>query len=210
MAKTDLTRRIESALVAYDPAEQGGVRINKFRARHAALEVPADCGTTIGGLVDCVGIAECFLRGEPVNCCRPRRNRWALEVRKGLSDWCATGELEGPEADYQCPETDCTYNITCEVGIPDVMITCYEIKISKADFKSANGHNFVGNCNYYVAPKALYPEVVDMVPDDIGVIMYLDNGSLRRKKDCTFQAMTDEDQKWMILSVMKRMRRDNP
>lgn len=27
-------------------------------------------------------------------------------------------------------------------------MTCFEIKITKSDFKSENGHNFVGNKNY--------------------------------------------------------------
>ena len=33
--------------------------------------------------------------------------------------------------------------------------TCIEIKVSKGDFKSNNGHNFVGDKNYYVVPSDL-------------------------------------------------------
>lgn len=46
---------------------------------------------------------------------------------------------------------------------------CYEVKISKSDFHSEHGHNFVGNYNYYVMPKELYIEVKDEVPKEIGV-----------------------------------------
>ncbi|CAM2079798.1 MAG: hypothetical protein NSGCLCUN01_04026 [uncultured Clostridium sp.] len=46
---------------------------------------------------------------------------------------------------------------------------CYEIKISKSDFKSKHGHNFVGNFNYYVIPKELYVEVEKEIPNHIGV-----------------------------------------
>lgn len=46
---------------------------------------------------------------------------------------------------------------------------CYEIKISKSDFKSKHGHNFVGNFNYYVIPKELYVEVEKEIPKHIGV-----------------------------------------
>lgn len=43
------------------------------------------------------------------------------------------------------------------------MATCFEMKITKSDFKSKNGHNFVGNRNYYVIPKNIYPKVKEMV-----------------------------------------------
>lgn len=46
---------------------------------------------------------------------------------------------------------------------------CYEIKISKSDFHSKHGHNFVGNYNYYVMPKGLFEEVKEEIPDYIGV-----------------------------------------
>ena len=48
-------------------------------------------------------------------------------------------------------------------------IRCYEIKVTKSDFHSKHGHNFVGNYNYYVMPKSLYEQVKDEIPDDIGV-----------------------------------------
>lgn len=46
---------------------------------------------------------------------------------------------------------------------------CYEIKISKADFKSKAAITFVGNFNYYVMPYDLYQEVKDELPENIGV-----------------------------------------
>jgi hypothetical protein len=46
---------------------------------------------------------------------------------------------------------------------------CYEIKISKSDFHSEHGHNFVGNYNYYVMPKELFEEVKEEIPKEIGV-----------------------------------------
>ena len=57
-------------------------------------------------------------------------------------------------------------------------------------------------------PNELYAAVVDLVPEDIGIILYLHAGSyvgLRKKKECTFRALTDEEQKWFILSTMKRL-----
>lgn len=45
------------------------------------------------------------------------------------------------------------------------------------------------------------------IPEGVGVILYK-TGSLRRKQDATFRSMTEEDQKWMILNVLKRIRRE--
>ena len=45
---------------------------------------------------------------------------------------------------------------------------CFEIKISKSDFRSIHGHNFVGNFNYYVLPKKLYDEIEEDIPNHIG------------------------------------------
>lgn len=52
---------------------------------------------------------------------------------------------------------------------------CFEIKISKSDFRSKHGHNFVGHFNYYVLPEELYKEVKDEIPKAVGV--YTWNGA---------------------------------
>lgn len=53
-----------------------------------------------------------------------------------------------------------------------------------------------------------YPDIVDLVPEDIGIILYLSAGSyigLRKKKECTFKPLDEEQQKWFILSTLKRL-----
>ena len=84
------------------------------------------------------------------------------------------GPGEKPEL---CDEVGCRCRHIREVGHQEILITCYEIKVSKSDFKSKHGHNFVGNCNYYVIPNELYAAVADLVPEDIGIILYLHAGS---------------------------------
>ena len=42
-------------------------------------------------------------------------------------------------------------------------IRAFEIKVTKSDFHSKHGHNFVGNLNYYVMPLKLYREVKDEI-----------------------------------------------
>jgi hypothetical protein len=85
-----------------------------------------------------------------------------------------------------CPETAVNFTMDgSRTKNVDVMrynrfndeFTCYEIKISKADFNSKNGHNFVGNKNYYVVPADLKDYVKERIKDtDIGLIVYPSNG----------------------------------
>lgn len=51
-------------------------------------------------------------------------------------------------------------------------VRCYEIKVSKSDFHSKHGHNFLGNYNYYVMPEKLYEEIKDEIPNSIGCLVY--------------------------------------
>lgn len=56
---------------------------------------------------------------------------------------------------------------------------CYELKVSKQDFHSKHGKNFVGNYNYYVMPRELYNQVKDEIPDYVGC--YVENMSKNGK-----------------------------
>ena len=47
---------------------------------------------------------------------------------------------------------------------------CYEIKSSVEDFQSKNGHNFIGDFNYYVMPQDVFDEVKGKIPYGVGVI----------------------------------------
>lgn len=56
-------------------------------------------------------------------------------------------------------------------GIDDIFIP-HEIKISKSDFNSKSGHNFVGDKNYYIVPTELVDYAKEKTRGDkhIGVI----------------------------------------
>ena len=211
MAKTDLTHAIETALKEYHPAEVcNGIKVNKFRQTHTAFEVPAICGTTKGGIVDCLRVQEYFSGIHREECChlhaaRESGKTWAKVTDEGFT--CISGFGPGEKPEF-CDNRGCRFRYIREVGTQDILITAYEIKVTKCDFKSKNGHNFVGNCNYYVIPKEIYEDVEPLVPEGIGIILYLHAGSyvgLRRKRECTFKHLTDEEQKWLVLSVMKRL-----
>ena len=49
-------------------------------------------------------------------------------------------------------------------GIEKGDFYCYEIKSSVEDFHSKNGHNFIGDYNYYVMPSEVYQKVSALIP----------------------------------------------
>lgn len=207
--KTDLTKTIEHCLKQYHPTTVSGIKINKFRGQHTAFEVPVECGTTSSGLVDCVRISEYFgdLERQHVCIC----HTWKKEGIRRMAIRCPKGALDSEQAPQLCDEYRCNINAVKTIGSPKILITCFEIKITKADFKSKNGHNFVGNLNYYVIPKDIYEDVKSLVPEGVGIIVYMKTenfNGLRKKTDAVFRNMTDEAQKWIILSVLKRIRDD--
>lgn len=51
----------------------------------------------------------------------------------------------------------------------------YELKSSVEDFNSRNGHNFIGDWNYYVMPKSVYLEVKSRIPFGVGVYVPTDD-----------------------------------
>ena len=54
-------------------------------------------------------------------------------------------------------------------GIEKGDFYCYEVKSSVADFHSKNGHNFIGDFNYYVMPKEVFEVVREQIPYSVGV-----------------------------------------
>lgn len=54
-------------------------------------------------------------------------------------------------------------------GIEKGDVYCYEVKSSVEDFKSKNGHNFLGDYNYYVMPYDVYFKIRGEIPYWIGV-----------------------------------------
>jgi len=147
-----------------------------------------------------------------------RTIRWAEEVDVGTGyvdairfedyverddSFCArpTCKIDGRE--YPCKDcTGCVFiRRRYELGI---LTTCFEIKISKSDFKSHNGHNFVGNRNYYVIPKELYKQIVDLVPEDVGIILYHGHRCLIKKKDSAHKDIDQSDLSRFLYNALKK------
>lgn len=49
---------------------------------------------------------------------------------------------------------------------------CYELKVSKADFRSKAKLSFIGHYNYFVLPEALFEKIREEIPSHIGVMVY--------------------------------------
>ena len=66
------------------------------------------------------------------------------------------------------------------------IIKFYEIKVSLNDFKSANGHNFGADENYYVMPIELLNEIIEkdasLLQFKEGIIVF-ENETLKLKKE---------------------------
>lgn len=54
-------------------------------------------------------------------------------------------------------------------GIEKGDFYCYEVKSSAEDFRSKNGHNFLGDYNYYVMPEEVYEQIKKEIPYQVGV-----------------------------------------
>lgn len=56
-------------------------------------------------------------------------------------------------------------------GIEKGDFYCYEVKSSVEDFHSPNGHNFLGDFNYYIMPQKVYDTVRTGIPYGIGGVL---------------------------------------
>lgn len=231
MAKTALTREIEKALYVWAPTKMGDISLNTMRPGFSATEVPVENGTVTSGLVDYVWIAESLENVKTEGRCRLYQAQRSPELLDMMRS--AARKANCPEADTVdfsteeklCDNTDCRCHTQTRFATNGILIICVEIKITKADFKNKHGHNFCGNCNFYAMPKDLYPQVKDIIPHGVGVLLFYDGKESKqgKAKDGTICApyyglktkiapkycsMTDETQKWLVLSTAKRMRKE--
>ncbi|WP_051236816.1 hypothetical protein [Paenibacillus pinihumi] len=79
---------------------------------------------------------------------------------------------------------------------------CYEIKVSKADFRSKAHNTFIGHYNYYVMPRELYEEVQQEIPSHIGV--YCGATLVKRPK----RQQLGEDEQVLKDSMIRSLSRD--
>lgn len=87
---------------------------------------------------------------------------------------------------------------------------CYEIKVTKADFRSKAHNTFCGHFNYYVMPHSLYEQVKGEIPDHVGVYTdrYFPAECAKRPKR---QELTEDEQvlkNSMIRSLSREVQKE--
>lgn len=91
-------------------------------------------------------------------------------------------------------------------GIEKGDFYCYEIKSSVDDFRSKNGHNFIGDYNYYIMPHEVYMNVSHEIPYKVGV--YCPNGSELRSVKKAKRADRERPVSEMLLMMFRSAARD--
>lgn len=91
-------------------------------------------------------------------------------------------------------------------GIEKGDFYCYEIKSSVEDFRSKNGHNFIGDYNYYVMPHEVYIGIRHEIPYKVGV--YCPNGSELRSVKKAKRADRERPVLEMLLMMFRSANRD--
>lgn len=91
-------------------------------------------------------------------------------------------------------------------GIEKGDFYCYEIKSSVEDFRSKNGHNFIGDYNYYIMPHDVYMEVSKEIPYKVGV--YCPNEQELRSVKKAQRADRERPLTEMLLMMFRSAARD--
>lgn len=198
--ETILTKKMKLATHSYKPLMSHGKVGRTIRW--------ADEVWTPSGIVDSIRFEDYVLNSYE-ECKRINFENYLCEgdtlLKHIPQDSPPLGQCKIEELTFPCEKCKgCFYHVydVKEVGM---CTTCFECKITLADFKSENGHNFHGNRNYYVVPKELVSKIEILVPNDIGIISYIEkSNSLRMIRDCKFKEI-DTELRWKLLyNAMKK------
>ncbi len=91
-------------------------------------------------------------------------------------------------------------------GIEKGDFYCYEVKSSIADFHSKNGHNFIGDFNYYIMPEEVYVAVSLEIPFGVGV--YCPQGRELKSIKKARRSNRDRPVSEMLLMMFRSATRD--
>lgn len=89
--------------------------------------------------------------------------------------------------------------------VTEMIITCFEVKITMSDFHSGHGKNFWGNKNYYCVPKEMAQSVNDELGDDspIGILSW-DGNRLRKFKEAKYMEVKNEIKIILLYNSLKK------
>lgn len=199
--ETELTKQIKYAACSYKPKMSTG---QVGRTIRYATEV-----WTPNGIVDAIRFED-YVKNRKDRCELVHYEEFSADINH-------TNEIMGHElgkckvAGLNYPNENCNGCFSLKRGIPEVgmMITAYEVKITKSDFKSKNGHNIddqrrpIGNENYYCMPKELTPQVEKLIPEHCGILVWTGNG-LRKYRDSMWLDVPDETKIQLLYNALKK------
>ncbi len=196
--KSELTIEIENKLREFDTEFLSGLKLNHARDSIRVVECTVQNSNVRKGIIDFVRYDEYITSTDKINLCWLN---WKADAK-----FCELKIAKG-ERRKKCEQVSCRFNATKDVEENHNLVTCMEIKISKHDFYSENGHNFVGNLNYYVLTKDVLKDVENDVPKDIGIILY-DNKRLLEYRQSSFKELSVEEQLERIICILKASRKE--
>nr|DAP55398.1 MAG TPA: DNA repair protein MmcB-like protein [Caudoviricetes sp.] len=212
MSKTKQTRLIEEKLDNWKPSKLANFKPSYMRTQVGIHECTVTHGDTKSGIVDYVWIADGFANERSIHKCtllsnidyvspQFKCNRHPKDDFNTLKCYTELGVVESV-----C--NNCV--MKCRTVERDIAhyIICFEIKVTVNDFYSKNGHNFVGDLNYYVMLPTVYEVVKDDIPENVGVILANiskeDTVTFKIKKDSTLTTITEEDRNWFLQTALSR------
>lgn len=86
-----------------------------------------------------------------------------------------------------------------------MMVTCFEVKITMSDFHSGNGRNFCGNKNYYCIPREMASKVAEEIGKDspVGILVWTGRG-LRCYKPAQFIEIPESLISYLLYNALKK------
>ena len=202
--KSELTRKIEDKLSRWYPSKIGNFEIALRRQQYKGFEVPVTHGSIKDGIIDCVWCAEGFInRAEKYECAYKSCFLNNSDMLKNYK--CNTTHEERMVLQECIGDYKCRYRCKTITKENVCYTICFEIKISIEDFHSPNGHNFVGNLNYYIVPKSIYPVVAKETPENIGIISYDEvNDKFFVKKPAFYRKIENDDYIFFLQSIVNK------
>ena len=194
--ETELTKRIKTACHGFKPEMPTQLRTIRY----------ADEVWTPTGIVDVIRFED-YIEKNNSFCdlihCEELNSGKDLRTKKQMySELIGHCKIEGQHFPNQACKGCFFHRHRYEVGM---LVTCYEVKISVADFKSSNGHNFHGNKNYYVVDSRIYEKIKELVTEDIGIIVFYEKtGAMRIKKECKFREISYELKTLLLYNALKK------
>lgn len=207
--ETELTKEIKKLTHTYKP--KMGMRTSSKQTGRTIRY--ADEVWTPNGIVDSIRFEDCVISRheecmlenyDNYDSSRKYSVNYILDQRPEETGHC---KIQGETY----PNKNCKGCLFLKRDAPKIgmLITAYEVKITKSDFKSKNGHNIddpnspIANENFYCLPKELIPEVEHMIPDHVGILSYK-NGMLRQYRPSAFLDVKEETKVLLLYNALKK------